>query len=207
MYSIDLLLSLLQLCVWSGVECVHIFQCVPQKPIKNIKMATITRLMFVWSCQVVLVLVIRHWQDYCCCSWRWMSLLKPGIVKQNSIPFFYLWDWWDWVWDWWVQLWDVRLIRLICDSWDCVRLMRSSIMRLIMKNYVSKQYWSHNTLDKTIYSIQVIWHKSLMEEWLEQASQWHEMNCHDVEVMGSSPVGWNLWCVYSTSVKVALEYI
>ena len=25
--------------------------------------------------------------------------------------------------------------------------------------------------------------KSLMAKWLEQASQWHEMYCHDLEVM------------------------
>ena len=31
--------------------------------------------------------------------------------------------------------------------------------------------------------------KSLMAEWLEQASQWHEMYCHDLEVMSSNP-GW-----------------
>ena len=27
--------------------------------------------------------------------------------------------------------------------------------------------------------------KSLMAKWLEQASQWHEMYCHDLEVMSS----------------------
>ena len=26
-----------------------------------------------------------------------------------------------------------------------------------------------------------------MAEWLEQASQWHEMYCHDLEVMSSNP--------------------
>ena len=26
--------------------------------------------------------------------------------------------------------------------------------------------------------------KSLMAEWLEQASQWHEKYCRDLEVMG-----------------------
>ena len=26
-----------------------------------------------------------------------------------------------------------------------------------------------------------------MVQWLEQASQWHEMYCHDLEVMSSSP--------------------
>ena len=29
--------------------------------------------------------------------------------------------------------------------------------------------------------------KSLMAEWLEQAFQWHEMYCHDLEVMSSNP--------------------
>ena len=29
--------------------------------------------------------------------------------------------------------------------------------------------------------------KSLMAKWLEQASQWHEMYCHDLEVMSSNP--------------------
>ena len=29
---------------------------------------------------------------------------------------------------------------------------------------------------------------SLMAEWLEQASQWHEMYCHDLEVKSSNPV-------------------
>ena len=29
--------------------------------------------------------------------------------------------------------------------------------------------------------------KSLMVEWLEQASQWHEMYCHVLEIMSSNP--------------------
>ena len=29
--------------------------------------------------------------------------------------------------------------------------------------------------------------KSLRAEWLEQASQWHEMYCHDLEVMSLNP--------------------
>ena len=41
--------------------------------------------------------------------------------------------------------------------------------------------------------------KSLMDEWLEQASQWHEMCCHDLEVMSSNP-GWVELRVRSTSV-------
>ena len=31
------------------------------------------------------------------------------------------------------------------------------------------------------------WQKSLMAKWLEQESQWHEMYCHDLEVMSSNP--------------------
>ena len=29
--------------------------------------------------------------------------------------------------------------------------------------------------------------KTLMAKWLEQASQWHGMYCHDLKVMSSSP--------------------
>ena len=33
-----------------------------------------------------------------------------------------------------------------------------------------------------------------MAEWLEQASQWHGMHCHDLEAVSSSP-GWvKPWC-------------
>ena len=38
-----------------------------------------------------------------------------------------------------------------------------------------------------------------MTEWLEQASQWHEMHCHDLEVMSSNP-GWVKLRVLGTSV-------
>ena len=41
--------------------------------------------------------------------------------------------------------------------------------------------------------------KSLMAKWLEQVSQWHEMCCHDLEVMSSNP-GWVELGVRSTSV-------
>ena len=41
--------------------------------------------------------------------------------------------------------------------------------------------------------------KSLMAEWLEQASQWHEMCCHDSEVMSLNPGGVELGLL-STSV-------
>ena len=39
-----------------------------------------------------------------------------------------------------------------------------------------------------------------MVEWLEQASQWHGMYCHDLEVMSSNP-DWVKLGVYCTSVQ------
>ena len=41
-----------------------------------------------------------------------------------------------------------------------------------------------------------------MAEWLEQASQWHEMYCHDLEVMGLNLGRVNLG-VCSTAVQIA----
>ena len=41
--------------------------------------------------------------------------------------------------------------------------------------------------------------KSLMAEWLEWASQWHETYCHDLEVKSSNP-SWVKLGVHSTSV-------
>ena len=38
-----------------------------------------------------------------------------------------------------------------------------------------------------------------MSEWLEQASEWHEMYCHDLEIMSSNPGGVELG-VLGTSV-------
>ena len=32
-----------------------------------------------------------------------------------------------------------------------------------------------------------VYNRSLMAKWLEQASQRHEMYCHDLEVMSSNP--------------------
>ena len=40
---------------------------------------------------------------------------------------------------------------------------------------------------------------SLMAEWLEQVPQWHEMYCHDLEVMSWNPGKVELW-VHSPSV-------
>ena len=50
--------------------------------------------------------------------------------------------------------------------------------------------------------------KSLMAEWLEQASQWHEVYCHDLEVMSSNPCQVQLG-VHSTSVpnRTLIKYI
>ena len=41
--------------------------------------------------------------------------------------------------------------------------------------------------------------KTLMAEWLEQVSQWHELYCHDLEVMSLNPSRIELG-VRSTSV-------
>ena len=41
--------------------------------------------------------------------------------------------------------------------------------------------------------------KSLVAKWLEQASQWHEIYCHHLEVMSSNP-GWVELGLRSTSV-------
>ena len=46
--------------------------------------------------------------------------------------------------------------------------------------------------------------KSLMAQWLRQASQGHEMYCHDLEVMGLNP-GWVDLGVHGTFVEVVLE--
>ena len=46
--------------------------------------------------------------------------------------------------------------------------------------------------------------KSLMAEWLEQVSQWHEMDCHGLEVMSSNP-GWVELTVHSTFVLFFLK--
>ena len=40
---------------------------------------------------------------------------------------------------------------------------------------------------------------SVMAEWLEQASQWHEEYCHDLEVVSSNPSRVEIG-VHSTSV-------
>ena len=49
--------------------------------------------------------------------------------------------------------------------------------------HLSLNQWSLN-LDSDYYV-----EKSLMAKWLEQASQWHEMYHHDLEVVSSNP-GW-----------------
>ena len=43
-----------------------------------------------------------------------------------------------------------------------------------------------------------------MAEWLEQASQWHKMYCHDLEAM-SSNLGWIELGVHCTSVQIVLD--
>ena len=44
----------------------------------------------------------------------------------------------------------------------------------------------------------------LMAKWLEQASQWQEMYCHDLEIMSSNPSQVELG-VHSTSVQVLFD--
>ena len=46
--------------------------------------------------------------------------------------------------------------------------------------------------------------KLLMAKWLKQASQWHEMYCHELGVMTLNPSWVELW-VRSTSVQVILD--
>ena len=53
-----------------------------------------------------------------------------------------------------------------------------------------------NTIDQVDV---IITGKSLMAKWLEQASQWHDMYYHDLDVMSSNPSGVELG-VQSTSV-------
>ena len=52
-------------------------------------------------------------------------------------------------------------------------------------------------------SVKIMWQyislMALMAKWLEQASQWHEMYCHDLEVTSSNPGRVELG-VHSTSV-------
>ena len=47
-----------------------------------------------------------------------------------------------------------------------------------------------------------VFFESLMAEYLEQASQLHEMYCLDLQVMSSNPgrVGWNLGCIVFLSI-------
>ena len=47
------------------------------------------------------------------------------------------------------------------------------------------------------------WIESLMAEWLQQASQWHGVYRHDLEVMGLNP-GWVELGVRSTAVQIIL---
>ena len=49
-----------------------------------------------------------------------------------------------------------------------------------------------------MYKVFMAYMKSLMAKWLEQVSQWHEMYCHDLEVMSLNPSRVELG-VHSTS--------
>ena len=72
--------------------------------------------------------------------------------------------------------------HLLCDDWqDCTDVTGTGDTSLLVLNF-----WS-----LALYVIVL--------EWFEQASQWHEMYCHDLEVMGSNPGRVEL-VVHSTSV-------
>ena len=40
-----------------------------------------------------------------------------------------------------------------------------------------------------------------MAKWLEQESQWHEMYCHDLEVMSSNPIQIELGTHWDTFIR------
>ena len=46
-----------------------------------------------------------------------------------------------------------------------------------------------NVLHSVIHKKAEVKQKSLIAAWLEQAPQWHEVYCHNLEVMSSNP-GW-----------------
>ena len=55
--------------------------------------------------------------------------------------------------------------------------------------------WIHSHATDIVMSFLIYWpcmlcppgYESMMAEWLEQASQGHEMYCHDLEVMSLNP--------------------
>ena len=47
--------------------------------------------------------------------------------------------------------------------------------------------WKGTFFSWYIYNWVELGEKSLMAKWLEQAYQWHEMDCHNLEVMSSNP--------------------
>ena len=61
------------------------------------------------------------------------------------------------------------------DEWNhCFRLHFPDKQPLTIEDYCH-----------IVYGVIMVW-KSLMAEWLEQASQWYGMYCHDLEVMSSN---------------------
>ena len=62
--------------------------------------------------------------------------------------------------------------------------------------------WNLEVTDDQVVRAQ----KSLTARWLEQASQWHEMYCHDLEIMSSNSSRVELG-VLGTSVLINKSYL
>ena len=74
-----------------------------------------------------------------------------------------------------------------------------------VKSYLNQKYQLpvHQSIWKPVHlksfqTSKIVWQyisfqKSLMAEWLEQASQWHEMYRHDQEVISSNPSRGRTW--------------
>ena len=79
--------------------------------------------------------------------------------------------------------------RLVLDFYDPVQGQKNPAMICrCLKTGIGRKSGDHRTIYKAC-------DVALMAEWLEQASQWHEMYCHDLEVMNLSRVGSDLRCI------------
>ena len=109
--------------------------------------------------------------------------------------------------------------------WWCIICWRLNAYNIVFVNTVSRLYktwtlWSatfdrqnpttmlytgnnmqqmYNVIEIRTFFNTLILRKSLIAEWLEQVSKWHEMCCHDLEVM-SFELRWVELGVRSTSV-------
>ena len=100
---------------------------------------------------------------------------------------------------------------MIWRSWVQTPL-RSNLVVLLSKSYLNQKYQLsvHQSICEPVHlkspqTSKVIWQyislRSLIALWLQQASQWHEMYCHDLEVMSLNPDRVKLG-VRSTSVPI-----